>query len=79
MSATTIPPEDMDITAPPDALSNYQFGTMAARHRFCRICGIHTFVETRLNPGHYRVNLGCVDGFDALQLPDSIFDGDSLR
>jgi hypothetical protein len=29
-------------------------------------------------PGHYRINLGCVDGVDALTLPVEVFDGASL-
>ncbi|OED50363.1 aldehyde-activating protein [Rhodobacteraceae bacterium (ex Bugula neritina AB1)] len=70
--------EDMAITAEGDALKTYQFGTMTARHHFCGTCGIHTFVEPRLSPGSYRVNLGCIDGMGALRLPSEIFDGKSL-
>ena len=51
---------------------------MTARHHFCGKCGIHTFVETRLNPGHYRINLGCVDELDALRIPEKIYDGKAL-
>jgi hypothetical protein len=29
-------------------------------------------------PGHYRINLGCVEGVDALALPVEVFDGASL-
>ena len=78
MTSTTIAPENIDILDREGALSTYQFGTNTARHHFCSRCGIHTFVETRLNPGHYRVNLGCVDGLDALRIPEEIYDGKSL-
>lgn len=78
LSSMVIPPEQMEISGEEGVLSIYQFGTMTARHHFCNRCGIHTFVETRLNPGHYRINLGCVDELDALRLPEQIYDGKSL-
>ena len=78
MSITTIAPEDIEISTEEDVLSTYQFGSMTARHHFCSQCGIHTFVETRLNPGHYRINLGCVDGINAPRLPEIIYDGQAL-
>lgn len=70
--------EDISIVAEEGAQQTYQFGTMTARHHFCGTCGIHVFVETRLNPGQYRVNLGCVDELDALRLPAEIYDGKNL-
>lgn len=78
MTTTTIPPECIEISDPEGVLTTYQFGTKTARHHFCSRCGIHTFVETRLNPGHYRVNLGCVDEIDAMRLPEDLYDGKSL-
>ena len=78
MTAKTVPPEDMTVLADEGALSLYQFGTFSARHRFCVTCGVHVFVETRLNPGHFRVNLGCIEGLDPLRLPEEIYDGKSL-
>ena len=78
MSSTVVAPEDINILDPENALSTYQFGTKIARHHFCSRCGIHTFVETRLNPGHYRINLGCIAGIDALRLPEVLYDGKSL-
>ncbi len=78
MTSDTIPPDLINISAIDNALQCYQFGTMTARHHFCCKCGIHTFVETRLNPGHYRINLGCVDDLDALRIPEEIYDGKNL-
>ncbi len=78
MSPEVIPPEDIDIQAEPGAISIYQFGSETARHHFCNRCGIHVFVETRLNPGSYRVNLGCVDELNAMHLPDDIYPGRAL-
>lgn len=78
MTDTVVSPEDIVISDDNDRLTTYQFGTLAARHHFCSKCGIHTFVETRLNPGHYRINLGCIDELDALRLPETLYDGKSL-
>ena len=78
MTTVTIAPKDIEIIADKGVLSTYQFGSMTARHHFCSKCGIHTFVETRLNPGHYRFNLGCVDGINALRLPEQLYDGKAL-
>ncbi|MGI9388455.1 MAG: GFA family protein [Boseongicola sp.] len=78
LTAFTVPPANMSIQAGPGAQQTYQFGTMTARHHFCGSCGVHTFVETRLKPGHFRVNLACVDGVAVYDLPETIFDGKSL-
>ena len=78
MTDHVIQPQDMQISDKDGVLSIYQFGSQMARHHFCSRCGIHTFVETRLNPGCYRVNLGCVEGVDALRLPSDIYPGKSL-
>lgn len=78
MSSQTIAPDRLHIASGLEQLTAYRFGTQAARHLFCRQCGIHPFVETRLNPGHYRVNLGCVEGPNALELPETVFDGKRL-
>ena len=78
MTTAVIAPECIEVFDPEGFLTTYQFGTMTARHHFCSRCGIHTFVETRLNPGHYRINLGCVDELNALRLPEELYDGKSL-
>ena len=62
----------------PGIRSTYAFGTGAAQHHFCSRCGVHVFVEPRLAPGRYLINLGCIDGVDALRLPETIFDGKAL-
>jgi len=78
LTTETVPPDRMQIDAEDGALMTYAFGTMTARHHFCGTCGIHTFVETRLRPGEFRVNLGCVEGLDSLQLPTIFYDGKNL-
>jgi hypothetical protein len=75
LTEDTIPRDRIDVTAKPGILGTYQFGTKVAKHHFCRVCGIHTFVESRYAPGEYRVNLGCVDELDAARLPYEIHEG----
>ncbi|SLN57415.1 Putative glutathione-dependent formaldehyde-activating enzyme [Roseovarius albus] len=78
LSTFLVPPDALNITGELETLKTYQFGTSIARHHFCGDCGIHIFVETRLNPGQYRINLGCIDEVDVMELPAQIYDGKSL-
>ncbi|PLY16927.1 MAG: aldehyde-activating protein [Sedimenticola sp.] len=75
MSPEMIPEANLNIDADEGALGLYQFGAKTARHFFCKNCGIYTFHETARKAGHYRVNLGCVDGIDPLALEADLFDG----
>jgi hypothetical protein len=69
---------DLNIQARENALGLYRFGAKTAKHFFCRRCGIYTFHETARFPGKYRVNLGCIDEIDSLNLPFDVFDGRHL-
>lgn len=60
------------------ALTFYQSDKTRAKQYFCKECGIHTFNESATKPGHYRVNLGCIDEIDLFKLEYDIFDGASL-
>lgn len=73
-----LPADELKREAADADLGCYQFGNHNARHYFCRVCGIYTFHESSRKPGHYRVNLGCVDGLDACSLPRSVFNGREL-
>jgi hypothetical protein len=73
-----VPEAQFHFEAQRGALGLYQFGAKKAKHYFCRNCGIHTFSESARKPGHYRVNLGCVEGVDTFALETSVFDGKSL-
>ena len=78
MTPETIPEESLNIVANDDALGLYQFGARTAKHYFCKICGIYTFHETARAPGHYRVNLGCIDVLDSSDFEVDVFDGKHL-
>ena len=75
MTSFTIPPGKLTIEDKGEALTTYQFNSKVAKHYFCRYCGMFTFVQTRLNPGEYRVNTGCVEGVNTFGLPSVLFDG----
>jgi len=75
MTAFSIEPEKLHIEAEEDALGVYEFGTNTAKHFFCRKCGVYTFHQTLRKPGHYRVNLGCIDDIDTNTISVDVFDG----
>jgi hypothetical protein len=61
-----VPPADFELLARAGALATYTFGTHTAKHHFCKTCGIHAFYEPRSHPGHFDVNVRCLDGEDTL-------------
>ncbi len=69
---------DLRIIDGTDALTLYQFNTRAARHFFCKVCGIYPFHQTRKDPQAWRVNIGCLDGVDGYALESHVADGASL-
>ncbi len=44
-----------------DALTEYRFNTGAARHLFCRYCGVKAFYVPRSHPDGFSVNVRCLD------------------
>lgn len=78
MTTEAIPPDHFDIDADEGALGLYQFGAETAKHYFCKHCGIYTFHETARMPGHFRANLGCIEGIDPFSLEADLFDGKHL-
>jgi hypothetical protein len=44
-----------------DALAEYTFNTGAAKHRFCRHCGVKSFYIPRSHPDGVDVNVRCID------------------
>lgn len=57
------------------ALATYRFGTMTAKHHFCRRCGIASFYVPRSHPDMIDVNARCLDGVDPASLSVVPFDG----
>ncbi|XP_053702374.1 centromere protein V isoform X1 [Synchiropus splendidus] len=44
-----------------DHLTTYTFNTHAAKHTFCKICGVQSFYTPRSNPDGYGVAPHCLD------------------
>jgi len=78
MTKFTVSPDKVNIQIKEHALSTYEFSSGIAKHHFCNKCGIYTFHQTVSNPGHYRINIGCVDGVKSTEIPFEIFDGLSV-
>lgn len=78
MSDFILPAAELQIDAKPASLGLYRFGSGVAKHYFCKQCGIYPFHETLRKPGHFRVNLGCIDDLDTFSLESQVFDGKSL-
>jgi len=68
--------ENMRIVEGEADLALYQFGTMTARHYFCRHCGTRPFSRPRLDPALWVVNVRCIDGLDLSALEVGLFDGE---
>jgi hypothetical protein len=55
----------------------YRFGTRAAAHYFCPVCGVSAFYVPRSDPDKIDVNLRCVADIDLAALPVEEFAGRS--
>lgn len=70
-----VPPEQFELLSGESALAEYRFNTGTARHRFCRICGVHPFYVPRSDPDKIDVNVRCLEGVDLDRLDIAPFDG----
>ncbi len=58
-----------------DNLTVYTFNTGAAKHMFCRTCGIKSFYIPRSNPDGVAVTWRCLDDWDKIEVSVNRFDG----
>lgn len=70
-----VPTERFRLLSGEADLATYQWGTMTARHHFCRHCGVATFTRPRADPEKYLVNVRCLEGVDLGALRIEHFDG----
>lgn len=66
--AVSAPLDGIRILKGAEALTLYQFGTMTAKHYFCKICGIYIHHQRRSNPNEYGVNAACLEGVNPRDL-----------
>ncbi len=70
-----VPPEQFELLSGQDDLATYEFNTRTAKHKFCRVCGIHPFYVPRSDPDKIDVNVRCLDDVDLAVLSPKVFDG----
>lgn len=56
-----VPAAHFRLLAGADALSEYTFNTGAAKHLFCRHCGVKSFYVPRSHPDGFDINARCLD------------------
>ncbi len=71
-----VTPAQMTLLSGEDALADYRFGTGAARHTFCRTCGIHPFSRPRAAPELYTINVNTLDDYDLDREKPAVVDFD---
>ena len=69
-----VPATRFRLLAGADVLTEYTFNTGAARHRFCRVCGIKSFYIPRSHPDGVDVNVRCLDPGTVTSLSITAFD-----
>ena len=70
-----VPHEDFRLLSGQAALTSYRFGTGAADHLFCGICGVKSFYQPRSHPRAWSVNLNALDDPGRLEVRVRAFDG----
>ena len=67
--------KDFTVLKGVDQLTTYKFNTCAAKHLFCRQCGVKSFYQPRSHPDQWSVNYRCVEA-GTLEIDETIdFDG----
>ncbi len=68
-----VPHEDFTLESGSDQLGSYRFGSGAAEHLFCSLCGVKSFYQPRSHPGAWSANAHCLDA--PVDLAIELFDG----
>jgi hypothetical protein len=70
-----VPHGDFALLSGREALTSYRFGTGAAEHLFCGICGVKSFYQPRSHPEAWSVNFNALDDSSGLDVTARAFDG----
>lgn len=68
-------PECFELLFGEGELTTYTFNTGAAKHTFCKTCGVQPFYIPRSDPDKIDVNVRCLDGVDPAAIAVRRFDG----
>jgi hypothetical protein len=70
-----VPHGDFRLLSGEDALTSYRFGTGAAEHLFCGVCGVKSFYQPRSHPEAWSLNFSALDDVGGLEVRFQAFDG----
>ncbi len=70
-----VPHEHFHLLSGEEALTSYRFGTGAAEHLFCRVCGVKSFYQPRSHREAWSLNLNALDDVSRLSIRFRAFDG----
>jgi hypothetical protein len=70
-----VPHGDFRLLSGEASLTSYRFGTGAAEHLFCGVCGVKSFYQPRSHPEAWSVNLNALDDVSGLNIAFARFDG----
>ncbi len=70
-----VPGERFRLVSGAESLSTYTFGSGAAKHHFCRVCGCKPFYVPRSHPDGYSVNVRCLEPGTIRSMKLKPFDG----
>ena len=68
-----VPHADFTLERGAEMLTSYRFGSGAAEHLFCSLCGVKSFYQPRSHPDAWSVNAHCLDA--PVELAIEAFDG----
>ena len=68
-----VPHADFTLECGAKTLTSYRFGSGAAEHLFCSVCGVKSFYQPRSHPEAWSVNAHCLDA--PVELALAAFDG----
>ena len=68
-----VPHADFTLECGAQTLTSYRFGSGAAKHLFCSVCGVKSFYQPRSHPDAWSVNAHCLDV--PVELAIAAFDG----
>lgn len=74
-----VPRDKMKLLTPEEAAATYTFNKHVIKHRFCPVCGIHTYGEGVDPKGNAMaaINIRCLEDLDIDAIPLQHYDGRS--